>query len=79
MVLLNDFRDILVSRWPERVSRETILATACLAAEEYIVDAPRPEDRWQQTLMNATFVLFGSRGFARVALREHPLGHSVTD
>jgi len=30
---------------------ETILATACLAAEEYIVDAPRPEDRWQQTLM----------------------------
>jgi len=27
----------------------------------------------------STFALFGSRGFARVALREHTLGHSVTD
>lgn len=48
--LLNDFRDILVRRWPGRISMETILGSAGLAADKYIVDTPRPEDCWYQAL-----------------------------
>jgi hypothetical protein len=48
--LLHYFRDMLVSYWPDQISMETILADANLDAGKYIVDTPRPEDRWYHAL-----------------------------
>jgi hypothetical protein len=50
VALLNYFRGILVNRWQERLSMETILGSAGLSADKYLIQAPRPEDCWFQAL-----------------------------
>jgi tetratricopeptide (TPR) repeat protein len=46
---------MLVERWPERVSMETVIDDAGLDSAKFIVDASRAEDRWHQTIKRLEF------------------------